>query len=109
MTHQVNTFEALYTATLGLYIVEDTHTSYWREFQDRPDGSFIDYARKKIDLLHEWHWNPESFRLHNVPPDARPFAPTVSEFCSTTRGIHFYDSLVVFEKGENKPRWHEIR
>lgn len=109
MRQQVNSFEVLYPATSRVYIVEDTHTSYWPRYQDRPEGSFIDYAREKIDLLHEWHWNPDSLTLHNIPPERRPETPQVSEFCATTRAIHFYDSMVVFEKGENEPRWHERR
>lgn len=109
MSQQVNTFEALYSATSCLYIVEDTHTSYWPKFKDRPAGTFIDFAKEKVDLLHEWHWNPDSHAVHNVPPDRRPQEPSVSEFCATTRAVHFYDSLVVFEKGENEPRWHQFK
>ena len=109
MLQQVNAFEVLYPAASRLYLVEDTHTSYWPRFQDRPAGTFIDYAKQKVDLLHEWHWKEESFVLHNVRPEERREAPEVSTFCATTRAVHFYDSLVVFEKGQNEPRWHEFR
>lgn len=109
MAQQVNTFEELYPVTRHLYIVEDTHTSYWQQFQDRPEGTFIDYAKHKVDELHEWHRDPQSYKVYAVPPAERTQAVPVSQFCADTRAVHFYDSIVVFEKGENQPRWHEQR
>jgi hypothetical protein len=108
-TQQINTFEELYPITKQLYIVEDTHTSYWPKYLDAGSRSFLDFAKEKVDVLHEWHRSPQSFALHSIPPVKRPSAPTVSDFCAQTRAMHFYDSVVVFEKGDNKPRWHEVR
>jgi hypothetical protein len=110
MSQQVNAFEELYPETRHVYIVEDTHTSYWPEYQDRPTGTFIDYAKDKVDALHEWHRQPpEDRRLYAVPPAERLRPVEVSQFCAQTRSVHFYDSIVVFEKGENPPRWRETR
>lgn len=109
MLQQVNTFEELYSQTRLFYVVEDTHTSYWKEFQDRPAGTFIDYAKANVDKLHEWHYRPESKRLYEIAPAQRTQNEPVSTFCAHTRAVHFYDSIVVFEKGENAPRWHETR
>jgi hypothetical protein len=109
MAQQVNTFEALYPITKDLYIVEDTHTSYSPEFQDRPAGTFIEFAKAKIDLLYEWYNSPQGHRLYRTPPSERKLDPPVSEFCARTRGISFYDSIVVFEKGRNAARWSDIR
>ena len=106
---QINTFEELYPITNQLYIVEDTHTSYWPKFLDDGPRSFIDFAKDKVDVLHEWHRSPQSFSLHSIPPAQRSAEPSVSYFCAHTRAIHFYDSMVVFEKGKNSPRWHEVR
>jgi hypothetical protein len=109
MSQQIASFEALYPVTKRLYIVEDTHTSYWPKFRDMGSVSFLDYAREKVDALHEWHHSPESFFYHGTKPDERRDALPVSEFCRSTRAIHFYDSLVVVEKGDNPPRWHEVK
>ena len=106
---QINSFEELYPITRRFYIVEDTHTSYWPDFTDAGSPTFIDYAKQKIDILHEWHKQQDSYFLYNKPPAERPPEPAVSEFCKSTLAIHFYDSMVVFEKGDNQPRRHEIR
>ena len=108
-SQQINSFEELYPVTRQLYLVEDTHSSYWEDFLDMGSLSFVEYAKQKVDALHEWHRNRASFEAHAVPPSARSRETAVSEFCATTLGVHFYDSMVVFEKSENPPRWHERR
>jgi hypothetical protein len=105
---QITAFEELYPSTRQLYIVEDTHTSYWPRYMDMGVTTFLGFAKGKLDDLHGWHRDPLSFQLHGIPPDRRPEMP-VSEFCRTTLGVHFFDSIVVFEKGENPPRWREVR
>ena len=109
MSQQIATFEELYPITKQLFIVEDTHTCYWDQFKDLGTLTFLDYARAKVDVLHEWHHELMSFARHEQPPAEREGPDDVSEFCATTRGIHFFDSMVVFEKGENPPRWLELR
>jgi hypothetical protein len=71
----------------GLYIVEDTHTSYWPGFGGgyRAPGSFIEMAKSLIDRMHSWYTEDDKgFPLH-------PLAREIG-------GIRFYDSLVVIEK-----------
>jgi hypothetical protein len=109
MAQQINTFEELYPVTRQLFLVEDTHTSYWPRYMDMGAATFIDFAKTKVDALHEWHRDPESFQRHCIAPAERTSAEAVSDFCATTRGVHFYDSMVVFEKGPNPPRWAETR
>ena len=109
MLQQINSFEELYPATRLLYLVEDTHSSYWKDFLDMGSMTFIEYAKQKVDALHEWHRHRGSFELYAQPPSGRGRELPVSEFCATTLGVHFYDSMVVFEKSENPPRWHETR
>ena len=106
---QITSFEELYPATRGIYLVEDTHTSYWPEFMDMGDTTFMSFAKDKLDSLYEWHSDRGNYELHGIPPEERASAPPVSDFCQNTLGVHFYDSMVVFEKGLNEPRWHENR
>jgi len=90
MDQQIATFEELYSLVKidGIYFVEDTHTSYWPEDYSggylKP-GTFMEYAKALVDKLNAWH--------------SREPELVVDDFTSTTRAMHFYDSIVVFEKG----------
>lgn len=90
--HQIATFEALYDKISddGVYICEDTHTSYWPEYRgEGRDVSFLDYTRTLADALHAW------YALDEDRPD--------TAFARQTRGIMIYDSQVVFEKERRPP------
>lgn len=87
--HQIISFESLfeYLKFGGLYICEDTHTSYWSSFGGGfgKKDTFIEYAKRLIDELHYQHIDNESVEL-------------ISLFREQIKTIHFYDSIVVFEK-----------
>lgn len=72
----------------GVYMVEDLHTAYWDEYEGGlgRDGSFVQLAKGLIDELNSDH--------------SRGAVPT-SLFSRTTLSIHFYDSIVVFERGRH--------
>jgi len=89
MPQQIVSFEELYRHVRrdGLYVCEDLHTSYWKEWGGayRNPHTFIEYAKRLIDELHAWHSkDPESFR--------------VTPFTQSAFGMHFYDSMLVIEK-----------
>ena len=69
------------------YLVEDLHTAYWEEYEGglRRKNSFIEHCKDLIDELNADH--------------ARGLQPT--EFTRSTLSMHFYDSVVVFEKGRH--------
>jgi len=83
-------FEFLYprVAPGGVYVVEDLHTAYWGEFGGglRREGSFIELCKSLIDDLNADH--------------ARG-AMEPTEFTRTTLSMHFYDSVVAFERGRH--------
>lgn len=83
-----DTFEFLYPKVPknGVYMVEDMHTSYWPKWGGglHEENSFINKCKKLIDELNADHAQGE-------------LEPT--EFTRTTESISFYDSIVVFEKG----------
>jgi FtsJ-like methyltransferase len=89
MEQQINTFEALYPhlAANGIYLCEDTHTSYWKRYGGgyQHPGSFIEYSKNFVDALHAWHFENMGKK-------------DVSEFTKSTFSVHFYDSIVVLEK-----------
>jgi len=71
----------------GCYIAEDLHCAYWPAFSGgyRVPWSFINVSKKMIDDIHHWYHNK-------------------GERNASTKGIlkalHFYDSVIVFEKGK---------
>ena len=79
-------FEYLYPrlAADGVYIIEDTHTSYWGSHEGgwRQSGTAIEDAKNLVDKLHG-HWSPG----HGG-----------DTFAMMTEAIHFYDSMIVIQK-----------
>jgi hypothetical protein len=107
MSHIHATFSALYPKVPrnGVYMVEDLHAAYWSEFEGglKRKESFIETCKNLIDELNADH--------------SRGLLPA-TEFSRSTLSMHFYDSIVVFEKGRHgaksapqtgrppaKPRW----
>jgi len=71
----------------GVYLCEDLHTSYWKEFGGgyKNRYSYIEFSKDLIDGLNAWHSrDEESFR--------------VSDFTRTAYSMHYYDSVLVIEK-----------
>jgi 23S rRNA U2552 (ribose-2'-O)-methylase RlmE/FtsJ len=90
MPHIEASFAALCPALSrnGVYFVEDLHTAYWDEYEGglKRKGSFIERCKDLIDELNAEH--------------ARG-AVNVTDFTRSTLSMHFYDSVVVFEKGRH--------
>jgi len=98
MKQQLTTFENTYDHVKegGVYLAEDLHTSYWADFGGglRKQGTFIEKCKDLIDQLNAWHSrDTESLRVDN--------------FTRTTPSIHFYDSIVVFEKATVNEPYHK--
>lgn len=76
----------------GVYICEDTHTSYW----DHYDGGFqrpntmIEFSKHLIDLINREHF------IKTIPPEQ------MVKIFGDVASVHFYNSMIVLEKG-NKP------
>jgi hypothetical protein len=113
MHQQIASFEMIYhtMADDGVYLVEDTHTTlFGGDFHDRADGyTWMQKAHADTLRLMEWSGRPANFGtlMHN--PRALDEDSNVSEFCRTTQGIHFYDSVVVYERGPRNAPGHELR
>ncbi len=88
MDHISTSFRFLYPqlAKNGIYMVEDLHTAYWSEFEGglRKKGTFIELCKDLIDELNADHC---------------PDMLSSTDFSKTTLSMHFYDSIVVFERG----------
>lgn len=90
MKQQINSFISLFWSFLkpgGIYLVEDAHTSYWSEYGGGLNNpqSFIEFSKAKIDELNGYHIKQGS-------------ESSITAFTLHCSGIHFYDSIVVFDK-----------
>ncbi len=87
MEHIRTTLKILFPHLIdgGIYMIEDLHTSYWREFGGgyRSKRNFFNYLRDLANDMH--HWYHGNGMTHS----------DISQSCS---GIHIHDSLVVLEK-----------
>jgi hypothetical protein len=90
MPHVRTSFAHLYPrmSPIGIYMVEDLHTAYWQEFEGglHRQDSFIEHCKGLIDELNADHTRAA------LPP---------TPFTRSTLSMHFYDSVVVFERGRH--------
>ena len=97
MEQQRVSFEELFDHVKedGIYICEDTHTSYWPDHGGgyRRRGTFVEYSKNLIECLNIWHIK----------------RCKVDDFSRSLYSISFYDSIIVFEKRpREKPEYLEI-
>ncbi len=89
--HQIKTLFSLFPSLKenGTYIIEDTHTSYWTDYNGgfRHPRSFVEFTKQLIDLLHRQHIG--------VSP------PKEFEIFSGLSNISYYNSIVVLTKKSN--------
>jgi hypothetical protein len=101
MTHIEASFRHLYPrmARDGVYMVEDLHTAYWPEYGGGllAPNSFIETAKGLIDALNA----DTAFdaALQYREPSASPLDHSPPKMPAPTLSMHFYDSIVVFERG----------
>ena len=97
MDQQKISFEHLYSKVKdgGIYLIEDTHTSYWHQFHGgyKNPNSFIEYSKNLIDCLYDEHI--ENNRKIKV-----------TDITKNINSITFFDSIVVFEKKYREKPFH---
>lgn len=93
MKQQIITFEEMYPhiSDNGVYLCEDTHTSYWHRYGGglKNPNSFIEYSKNWIDKINSHHIRGDQDKDIN--------------FANSTNSIHYYDSVVILEKKIKKP------
>lgn len=91
--HTLALFDALspHVAKNGVHMIEDVHTAYWAPFGGglRRAGTIIERARAAVDEINA------AYTAGELP--ATPLG-------ERTTSISFYDSAIVFEVGERRPR-----
>jgi len=98
MEHIVGSLKILFPKlnNSGIYLIEDLHTAYWRNFGGGFDkkSNFFNSIRDLIDDIHHWY--------HPVGHHKE----MISNYCSA---IHIHDSIVVLEKNMvHRPLHSEI-
>jgi len=90
MKQQIVSFEELfdYVKEGGVYVCEDCHTSYWSKYGGgyKRRGTFIEYSKNWIDYLNAYHSKTKRLQVTN--------------FTRSVKSVHYYDSVVVVEKGK---------
>jgi hypothetical protein len=88
--HQLTTMSCLFPHLKegGLYIVEDTHTSYWPSWDGgfQKPGTYVETMKMMVDFLHRQHI-----------PESQP-SPQLTNIFDGLKSIQFYNSMVVLEK-----------
>ena len=97
--HQRRTFGHLFPKLSdgGLYVIEDTHTSYWWAYGGgfRRPGTAIEMAKGLVDGMHSWY--------HRAPMKRKSLAK------HEISAIHFFDSIVVIEKKHREQPVRSLR
>lgn len=109
---QINSFNFLYPGMTerGVYICEDTHTSYWPGFADAGPGvTMIAHAKKLIDHIHVPYFGTGNFDRFAQPPEDREGRLEVSRFAAETFSVQFHDSMIVFERRPRLEPFREFR
>ena len=99
MHQQIYTFERMYDRVVngGIYLCEDTHTSYVPHFGGglNKQGTFIEYSKTFIDLLHAYYNSKRYTDLIGIGIDDN-LLPI--DFRRKTWCVSYYDSIVVLDK-----------
>ncbi|MFY9512156.1 MAG: class I SAM-dependent methyltransferase [Rubrivivax sp.] len=98
---QITSFYALFPRLRdgGVYVVESMHANLWASHQTSRYGiTFFDLAKALADKPTYRHMDPQSFNVFGRPGSA--LAAGSGNFATEQiRAVHFYDSVIVIEKG----------
>lgn len=105
MKQQINSFIALFPhlKSGGMYIIEDLHTSYWKEFggggtKSKPKagaGTTIAYLKEKIDDLNSIGAMSGRANFYALP---QSIEKKLNKWQLGIRSMHFYDSVCIIIK-----------
>ena len=111
--HQIQSFMRLFPLLKegGVYVVEDLHTAFWYGYQDSRFGlNFYDFAKGLADKLSLYHVDHRLIVRYKQPREERTGYVAINNFATTDIfGIHFYDSIAVFEKRRRIEPYSELR
>lgn len=87
MLQQILTFDIMFEHVKpgGIFLCENTHTSYWSAYGGgyKLASTFMEYSKNLVDSINGYHHG----KVDNI-----------TLYCS---GMHFYDSIVFFDKSSD--------
>lgn len=94
MRQQITSIENLFPTLNdgGVYLVEDTHTSYWEGYQDA-EQTFMEWVKDRVDDVNGYHFAGEA---------------ELPVWTTHVAGLHVYDSVVVLDKAKRFPPFCEV-
>ncbi len=105
MDQQIISFQALfpYVKSGGLYIIEDLHTSYWKEYGGhgkigKPasgSGTCTEFLKERIDDLNYTAGVTQCADSNKISPDLKK---SLNCYQDNIEAIHFYKSLCIIIK-----------
>lgn len=104
---QISSFNYLFEGLKlgGVYLVEDTHTSYSKEFQDRDDNlTFTEYAKILSDELNDWY-RVKNYKFYKQKIDQ----VATSYWAQFIYKVSFYNSVISIEKRLSEVPYSEIK
>jgi len=96
--HQIFSFEYLFPKLNkgGIYVIEDVHTSYIKEFRKGSCKNTINYFKKKIDDINVNGKIKKYYNNYNILNETKN---KLSYYEKNIEGIHFYpDICFIFKK-----------
>ena len=94
MSHQITTLQQTFPHLRegGVYICEDTHTSYWPNWGGEygKEGTFLAYSKAVTDIVNQQHYKAK-------------VEDNVLRTFNNLYSVAFYNSMVVLEKEALKP------
>lgn len=96
-------FKTLNIEKVGLYVIEDIHTSYWPYYNGgyKEQNSTIEKLKNLIDMLHAWCIR-DPIDCHRPPYNGATVNKTYYE--EWMHFIQFYENIVVIKKRKDKAR-----
>lgn len=103
MDQQIISFKALFSSVKpgGLYIIEDLHTSYWREYggsgtlEKANSRTAVGYLKKLVDQINFAGAASGCADVQKLPERIKG---QMNELRKSIEAIHFYTSLCIIEK-----------
>lgn len=99
--HQLLAWDVLFHDTRAFYCIEDTHTAYWDAFRQPsvvPDAITLGFAC--VNTLHDCFRRAGTSEVFS-DDEWRALIGEAHPLRQRLMGLHFYDSLMVFEIGAN--------
>ena len=103
-SHMIDSFNFLFDKGLkdvGMYIVEDTHSNYWKTHRNMR-LSFMDLVKHIIDLMHAHYtlgFSEPEFRLGS---EKRKTSFKVPRITTMVDEVRFFDSIVIIRKNRHR-------